>query len=390
MFTMWCRKSHLMSHNIKFSELKCCFCPYTQPCLGGPSSSMKIHIIHEHKAELENRKGSPKNLEMESVHLRFAHKESQLDNALPFDGNEKLESDPLLGKSDPLDVESHDGNYFSGSNGFSVHDGAMTEPEHTFRHNSINRRSLRIMEKGISMDRLKHPKGTEPYNYRMQHSQKEIKDKDMFIYEEMTDCGEAKPKEKHNEKERHRRGELKNIFLELQRVTEGYYKSTGLDTSNKNTCTGIHTSKIQILNDAIKLIHSLQAQEEELQAEKEALLTHKSRLTAQYKDLKGHMCMAGVKNDVKTDGLVPQTARSSYQCPSCQKKYNSKRMLNRHQKDHNEVVCTMCGKKLKPRSLEDHMKMHSSEKKSQCQYCEQTFKYRSQLARHIEKTCSGK
>ncbi len=49
--TSWCNTNHLISHNIKLSELECCFCPYT--CSGqGPIGSMKMHLNYEHKAEL--------------------------------------------------------------------------------------------------------------------------------------------------------------------------------------------------------------------------------------------------------------------------------------------------------------------------------------------------
>ncbi len=89
--------------------------------------------------------------------------------------------------------------------------------------------------------------------------------------------------EEHNRRESHSRKEMKETFQGLQRAIQEARKLYQ-DQSAKplGSCWNPDSNlpRIQILNAAINLIHSLQAQEEKLKAEKKELLEHGSRLTA--------------------------------------------------------------------------------------------------------------
>ncbi len=107
--TGWLKKHSIMDHNIKPSELECCFCSYTQSCVGAAASAMQMHItqkhgeeIHESKqlgvpneiftpSEVENTNGNcPDNLERSGdigthsfVHDMAEHSEDTVDRIQP-------------------------------------------------------------------------------------------------------------------------------------------------------------------------------------------------------------------------------------------------------------------------------------------------------------------
>ena len=98
----------------------------------------------------------------------------------------------------------------------------------------------------------------------------------------------AVKKQEHRQKARHERVEIKELFVGLHRVIESHITSTWLvkqDGSKEDTQSV--PQKSQILNDAIKLVDILKAQEKELQAKKKELLDHRSRLVARYRQLGG-------------------------------------------------------------------------------------------------------
>ena len=88
----------------------------------------------------------------------------------------------------------------------------------------------------------------------------------------------------------------------------------------------------------------------------------------------------------KQENEIQSKKIPKYQCKLCQKVVKSMNNLRIHEKTHQNQQCKVCNRKVRPQSLDKHMKSHQNEKserKFKCKICSHKFMTNSQLKHHI-------
>ncbi|KAM3599471.1 uncharacterized protein V6R79_006502 [Siganus canaliculatus] len=76
-----------------------------------------------------------------------------------------------------------------------------------------------------------------------------------------------------------------------------------------------------------------------------------------------------------------------YKCPSCDKLFALKCLMERHHRIHSKPhLCSECGKRFAcARSLSAHLQRHTGEKQYKCSECGKEFAYKYTLSRHVRR-----
>lgn len=74
-----------------------------------------------------------------------------------------------------------------------------------------------------------------------------------------------------------------------------------------------------------------------------------------------------------------------FKCDQCGKGFNRKHILERHRKSHLDLVkCEICKQKVKPNSMQPHMKTHEPNRKQlECNICMKKFLKKTTLGEHM-------
>lgn len=102
---------------------------------------------------------------------------------------------------------------------------------------------------------------------------------------------------------------------------------------------------------------------------------------------KGFMYISDLKDHRST-----HSSEKNYTCEKCNKHFKARSSCWRHLKDcqqTGQIKCEICGCQYKSlRYLQQHLKIHSSDKQSsfQCQTCGLIFRHKSSLYRHLKKS----
>ena len=110
--------------------------------------------------------------------------------------------------------------------------------------------------------------------------------------------------------------------------------------------------------------------------------------------LENHMKSCGSIFNKEEDKSLLKTEKSPFPCVSCDKGFSKNKYLKAHMKTHETkktrdpletLNCYECGKNFdKLKSLKAHKKTHYSTESISCNHCDDVFKQKSSLNRHIK------
>ncbi|XP_019962376.2 zinc finger protein 260-like [Paralichthys olivaceus] len=92
-----------------------------------------------------------------------------------------------------------------------------------------------------------------------------------------------------------------------------------------------------------------------------------------------------VSEDASTSKITKKKTTGSFKCPSCDKTFALKCLMERHHRTHSKPhLCSQCGKRFSVLAgLIAHSRRHTGEKLYKCSDCETEFAYKSTFVRHM-------